>query len=646
MTGDRGAGPAHGAAGPAYGSLGPGYDGGPMLTGPLRPGVDPLVPGGQDEPEDERRARRTVTAEWALWGKSARDLEYRVLRCSKGVFGAADFYDIITRYTPGAKETLPQYTVCWMPDGEGYLAVAIHEAADADPRNSGGRVQAARGREIEYIRLFCVPYGEMARQQVGYAELVESVMSHQLTDGPSDPVTVELVEAEAQAQALPAPFDALAGNVATLLLTTRPVCVLGAERASAMARLRFIDQVMSLLPYGLRSTMSASTWASATARNLKLRLFFASAERDDDGATSYVTWGAPVRLDFRAPDSAHLRHYANWLERAGAVSAADLLDQTEPVRFDADEIRRMIAVLPRDRPVGDVLEELADGLRHRRQEVVREDVKQLRKRVGKPRTAEEAAGYRRYLRHHNLLRDHPGMHPKTVASVYRVLLDLAYGPVIGYGGYCHIEDCLGAPPRGALAREMLKFDYGDYFSWLLARKAAGGHTDQQLVQMVRARGIAATSPITDFRRHIMALRPEDRPALCDFAVQYLLDCAADPAAELASRGYLVDTLAAVFPGDAPGNVTEQRVRLTHMLFRVYGRSLTEAESSELLADPRLPHTRAFDEAVAELTDKQPLFARLRKHVTSSKVDPRDLALVAGTLVILALVAVILVQRFL
>jgi hypothetical protein len=553
---------------------------------------------GRSEPVHERGTGRTVRAEWALWGKEPRDTEYSVLRCSKGAFGPGDFQGVITRYTPGTKDALPQYTVCWIPDEnghEGYLAVAIHELADANPRRSGGRVRAAGGREIEYIRLFCVRYSEMAEQQVSYAELVESVMDRQLPADLTELITVELLEPDVPP--FPRAVRALAENVATLLLTVRPVCVLGAERVSAEERLRFIDQVMSLLPYGMRAAMSASTWASATARNLKLRLFFSSAERDDGGATAHMIWGQPVRFELSAPESTQLRHYVNWLKHDGAGAAVDLAGQMDPVRFDADEIRQMIADLPRDRPVRDVLEELADGVRHGQLPIIRSAVKRLKERLNSPLSAEERERYREEIKRLGLFSDHPGLHHQTAESVYRVLLGLAFGDWLSYVSYCRIEDYAGGPPRGALGREMLKLKFSTYLPWLLTMKSAAKLTDQDLLASLHQQGINATVPIEEFCRHTGAVRPVHRPVGYDFAVQHLRAYAKDPRAELVLRGYLAETLETVFPHDQQ----QQRIRLKHTLVFVHGRMLTEEESAELLSRPDLRRTLAFDAAVAELT---------------------------------------------
>ena len=161
-----------------------------------------------------------VAAEWALWGKEGNESAYRVLRSSEGTFSLDDFHAIITRYAPGVKETLPQYTVCWIPAGkgdqrprvsgaaakrgrttgagdgqgyQGYLAVGIHELAERRP--PPGRVVRARtagGREIEYVRLFCVRYAGLAEFGVRYADLVGAMRDQQLPADLTGPIRVEL----------------------------------------------------------------------------------------------------------------------------------------------------------------------------------------------------------------------------------------------------------------------------------------------------------------------------------------------------------------------------------------------------------------------------------------------------------------------
>jgi hypothetical protein len=570
---------------------------GPARNEGIRPTSEMVRQLDRDQPAAEPGAGRLVTAEWALWGKETDELEYRVLRCSEGTLSRQNFREIITRYASGAGETLPQYTACWAPDINGhggYLAFGIHELADPDPRLSGGRPRTARGREIEYVRLFCVRYSEMAEHRVSYTELAEAVRGHQLPAGRTDPIQVGLRETELRY--LAAPVRALAENVAALLQTNRPVCILGAEGTTPEDRLYFIDAVMSLLPYGLRATLSASTWASVTARNLRLRLYFTNAKRGDDGATLHLTWGQPVRLNLSAPELLPLRDYVNWLEHAGSGAAAELADQADPVRFNPAEIRQMVARLPRNQPVRDLPEELTDGIRRGDRPAVGAAVKRLKQRLASPPGPAEQEEYRQAIKRLGLFKNHPGLHHSTSASVYRVLLGLAFGPRISYRGYCEIEDCAGGPPRGELQREVLKFEFGSYLALLLTATPEGVFTAEELMASLHEQNIPATGPVEELSQIADEMRRGHRLPAYDFAVRYLSAYAADPRAELARRGYLAKTLETVFPG----NPQEQRTRLEDTLRFVYGGTLSSDQVSELYGQPDLWPTAAFKQAVALL----------------------------------------------
>jgi hypothetical protein len=504
-----------------------------------------------------QHADRRVLAEWALWGKDPDDLEYSVLRWSRGAFGRGDFREMITRYTSGATEALPQYTVFWIPEGNGhepYLAVGIHELADPDPGRSGGRTHVSRGRQIQYIRLFCVPYSEMARSQAGYTELVESVVGHQLPPGLTCPIQVELLENEKPY--ITADFAALARNVAALLLTSRPVCVLGADQVNAEDRLRFIDYVASLLPYGLRATLSASTWASATARDLKLRLFFSSAARDDHGRTCYATWGQPERIDLSALGLWPLKAYKSWLEHSSPGTLEELATQTSPIRFNADAAQHIVAELQRDRPVGDLLERLTGGICHAQPPGIQQALKQLRRYTAQSLSLDERTTYCQKIKRLGLLNKHQKLNAAAEASIYSALLTLAFGAQLSYANYCEIEDCVGGPPHVALSQEMLRLRFSAYLPWLLTCKSGTTRNDQELMELLQQQGVEAAAPLDEFYANTRAVRPAHRAVWHDFAVGYLLACSAAPQGKLAERGYLAETLEQVFPHDQQA----QRVR--------------------------------------------------------------------------------------
>jgi hypothetical protein len=550
-----------------------------------------------------------VEAQWALWGKDGGETDYRVLRHGKGPFGPDDFQEIITRYASGGKESLPQYTVYWIPaeaHHDGYLAVGIHELADADPRRSGGRARTAGGREIEYIRLFCVRYAELAASGVTYSDLVDAVRGQQLPADLAGPVKVDLDLREIAPRPDPPPAERLrlAENVATLLLTTRPVCVLGAEGVTAEDRLAFIDSVMSLLPYGLRTTMSASTWASSTMQGLKLRLFFSNAERDDGGRTSYVTWDQPGELVFSAGDGQVPRLYLSWLRQHRSGAEAALIGETSPVRFHPAEIRKMVASLPEDRPVRDTLKGLADSLSYRDQPAVSAEVQRLRRYLAHAQDPADRQEYRRLIADLGLLQDYDWLQPSRKSSVYRVLLDLAFEAKLSYAGYCEIEDAIGHPPQGVALRTELLKRIGTFVPWVLVLKADIALPDETLVARLAEQRMSAATPISVLQRDIKEIRPEHRSAPYRVAVQSLRSNAEEPRAELVRLGYLADMLETVFPGDRQSNRQAQRANLEQTLHFVYGEQLTRGRIAELFGDPKLYPTKALEVAVAHLASRK------------------------------------------
>ena len=613
----------------------------------------------RDQPAEEGAAPQ-LAAQWALWGKDDDEADYHVLWCSKGTFDLGDFDEIVTRYASGVKETLPQYTACWIPaqtrdqgygaatrrgrsspsveekGDNGYLAVGIHELAD--PRRSGGRARSAAGREIEYIRLFCVRYKELADFGVGYANLVDAVRERQLP--PDDPTQLIPVPVPDCAQRrLPLALAELARNVAALLLTTRPVCVLGAESASAEDRLLFIDSVMALLPYGLRTTLSASTWASATAQDLKLRLFFSNAKRDDGGRTRYVTWGQPAQLDFPTVGDEAPWLYLSWLRQASSGALAELFGATAPVRFNQLEIREMVANLPEDRPVADALRRLADHLRDHDQAAITAEVQRLNRYLVRVSEPAERLPHRRLIVELGLLRDHRWLHHSTRASVYRVLLKLAFETPLSYASYCEIEDAIGGPPRGMLRSVLLRLPFATKPPWILTVKADPDISRETLMDSLAEQHVPPTALVTMLQRHVEAIRLAHRSVIYDVAVHYMRASDPDARAEFVRRGYLADTLEVVFPDDRKA----QRVRLQAALVFVYGASLgmgpnrirriwdrirrrrsqtglSTGQVRELFANPRLVPTPAFVAAVERLAASRKARRFIEKQAALARIQ--------------------------
>lgn len=270
-----------------------------------------------------------VTVEWARLGKEAHDPGYRLLECSDGAIRSKNFEDVLTRYSPGTLEKLPQVTISWLLDSNKqryYVAIAIYDEPEQ------GQYDVS-GREFVPTRYFCVPFSELAAGSVSYQAMYEQFQGLRLPRPSRDPIETELPESQSAG-----PAADLAMRVAALLLTLKPVCILGADHVELAQRLQFIDTVASLLPYGIRSNLSASTWASSTYTRHKLRLFFASADRRAAKPDHVVIWGPPVNTPI---GHGYADEYIKRL-RSGAVQPAQLAQDKELMGFTPKDILKML----------------------------------------------------------------------------------------------------------------------------------------------------------------------------------------------------------------------------------------------------------------------------------------------------------------
>jgi hypothetical protein len=545
-----------------------------------------------------------VTAQWALWGRGADDRVSRVLASSTGDLTAWDFTGAVERYAAGAPDRLPQYTVFWVPDVEGiprFVGIAIHEHASYAKDDDRSHYDAS-GREIVYSRLFCVPYADLAENGATFGGLLSAVQHQLPSQDQAAPVALHITPEPEPEQRLPSPGRAvdpapeLAEVVAALLLTTRPVCVVGAEEVPAAERLAFIDQVLSLLPYGLRATLSAATWASATARDLKLRLFFAGAQRDDGDGTHHVRWDLRAGDGYQVSGNEAARRYLDWLHGTGAQARFMLAEQTAPRRFTRADISAMIGALPQDLRVANVLQDLAVSLDEGDVPAAMNEIKRLRAHLMGSVRAADREHYRSLILRHGLLGNHPALRSSGRAAVYRTLLRLAFELPMSYDSYCAIEDAIGGPPHGTLRSVLRELTFASYVPWLLAAKAESRTSDEELMTTMEERSVPAAAPLDQFQRELADIRPAHRAVTCDFALLYLRSQAESPKTELARRGYLAETLKAAFADD----LEAQRVRLQDALSFVHGESLSRGQIRDLFSEPGVRPTAAFEAAVGRL----------------------------------------------
>ncbi len=266
-----------------------------------------------------------VTAEWALWGKEPHDAEYRLLQCSDGTVGPDNFEEIITRYSPGTLDDLPQAAVAWLGnERQNYLAMTIHRAPEQ-------LLYDASGRKVVLTYCFCVPFHELAAGTVSYRAMYEGFRSEQLPAADRAGIKVELPIMDPRVHG-----RGMAMHVAELLLTEKPVCILGADEISLDARLGFFDSVMTLLPYGMRGRLSAATWTSSIFDEHKFRLFFSSAPRWGDDHV--LTWDPGRRIAIRND----VNSYAGWLNTDVQANVSLLATLTEPTGFHQPEIAQLM----------------------------------------------------------------------------------------------------------------------------------------------------------------------------------------------------------------------------------------------------------------------------------------------------------------
>jgi len=425
----------------------------------------------------------TVRAQWALHGKALDDEGYRVMACSTGDLSKANFTEVLGRFALGALDKLPQVSVSYLQpatrvSGSGYLALAIHWSAGNGKRYADGvdRVDN-QGRPTTFTSYFCAPYASLAPHGINYLDMYKAfgAVTLPVKDGPPREVLIT-----PPTRRVPA-VDDLALRVAPLLLTGTPVCVLDADETSLDERLRFIDTVMGLLPYGFRAKMAAATWTRSTNRNHRFRLFFSSEPRSGEKQDHVVSWGAPEQVDI--PGKAALYYY-QWLtdkvnplarltqlnSEAGFGEAADsqalkMVNELKLWRLERSTAPKSPGKVPVAQPAPPVhradaltriLAECAEHVRILNLTRVREDIKLLEDRMRVERITDDLRKrYRVLIAQYGLLKPNPGLQRRE-GPLYEALLTLAFGEPLTYEGLCQVEDCLGVVRDESIHKPLLE----------------------------------------------------------------------------------------------------------------------------------------------------------------------------------------------
>jgi hypothetical protein len=553
-----------------------------------------------------------IAAEWALRGKGSNDNAYRLLECSDVNLSRENFDLVLERYSPGTLHDLPQVTIGWIPGGatsSSYVGMAIYKRPDRVAFDAGGR-------EFVETSIFCVRYSDLAAGAVPYLALYQNFRQVVLPVSHSGRIRRRLTVAKDAERP-----DSLAIRAAALLLSDQPVCVLGAGEVDLEQRLRFIDGVASLLPYGMRSRLSAATWTSSTYRTHKLRLFFASADRS--AGDHSLTWNRDCsgETGLQPCDA-----YENWLRLDTSLRIAQLADERVQMGFGWDDVGPMLHRLgigsdlseqrPRStgrpsrtppaqsRSVEDLLAICDYAVRRNDQRRFEDTLELLQAHAKRPLARVRRQRCRELIKEHQLFRRIPSLSDRLQAAYYTVLLELAFEPRLSYEAYCELEDCIGAargrPPHPALARAILRAKSAEPVVQLVLLSAMSVVTPIQWLASNPPPLSTVVSMAADDN-----LRPEHGRVVFRVVVEYLKSQAdsldkVSVKGHLRERGYLVPELRRLFVDDADYGVAALRA----LLGVAYEEKLSETDLSEILVNTGFPPTILLVHAVSGMLQEE------------------------------------------
>ena len=562
----------------------------------------------------------TVAAQWALYGKTAAREQYHVVACSTRGLSTAHFTDAIERFSPGTAETLPQVTVSYVPAnpaGESYLALAIHSYFEPGQHSSTDDL----GRPIAFTSYFCLPYLPLAEAAAGYSDLYEALRSQSLPTRNGPPLQVTVTPSPLLAPAV----DAMTTRVAALLLTGRPVCVLGAQEVGLPERLQFIDMVMGLLPYGMRSRMTAATWTRATLRNHRFRLYFSGAERDVDPPDHVVTWGQPDKA--AVPSEEHrAASYLSWLEDTVTHPTRHLSELTDPIGFNANQVLSVLvavsaesqkphrsprtapqpvaAAQPGTAPRGQ--QDPAAALLLQCAEYVRmADLSQLGTAIINVKTAarggitpERRARFRELIAEHHLFRHEESLGNYS-AKLREALLRLAFDAPLSYANYCSIEDGVGEglPLDPALLQLIEKAGMADLrVKAIVHRQLPAEEAEKKLAKWYSSKDLHVEQLLNELA--LTVRRPQHARLLCDVTLDFLdkAEQRYDPKVVervLRAHSYLARSLRDSQAGDDQYQITA----LCWFLAAAYRERLSRADIYHVMVGTKEPPTPTLLAAV-------------------------------------------------
>ncbi|MFE1440527.1 hypothetical protein [Streptomyces sp. NPDC058739] len=265
-----------------------------------------------------------LTADWALWGK--------VPHTARG-------YEVVAAHPPGRSGEFNAAIQHWYPGtpsaGDRLPWITI----GCDAGGAGGGTVGVFLLDRARITHFAVPYQQVREAGIGWYGMARAAgtAAEHLDETRTGPAELTFGEDDLL-------VDDVAGHITTgVSETTRwlaaaaaylldgPVAVTGADGYQPFGVLRMLDSVAALLPFGVRSTLSAATSTSPGAK-VPMRLFWGDP-RGAPGVTSLPLSGELPDLGGLSPQARtyHDLLLQNWTQDGGEAVVHHLAEAREPL---------------------------------------------------------------------------------------------------------------------------------------------------------------------------------------------------------------------------------------------------------------------------------------------------------------------------
>ncbi|MFH9979146.1 hypothetical protein ACH4ND_07795 [Streptomyces sp. NPDC017179] len=273
-----------------------------------------------------------LIADWAVWGKEPHTSSGYGVLVAHPPGRSAEFNAAVHHWSPGTPEPgdpLPWITMGCARGVDGARAVGVFLLDRTDDVDGSNRA-------IYRITHFAVPYAEVGAAGVGWCALARAAHAAAACLPGTGPAELAFREEDQLVTDVswitPSVSERtrwLAAAAAHLL--DGPVAVTGDRHHEPFQLLRVLDSVAALLPFGMRSTLSAAS-STSSGSEVPMRLYWGDAE-GSPGVT-----GLPVSASL--PDLGELSPQARgyhdllidiWATHGGEAVVRHLADAREPL---------------------------------------------------------------------------------------------------------------------------------------------------------------------------------------------------------------------------------------------------------------------------------------------------------------------------